>query len=306
MTTDNPYGGGCAWIEGEYVPIGDARIPILDTGFVRSDLTYDVAGVWRGRFFRLDDHLDRLLRGCARIRLAPPAMKDEIRAIMVETVSRSGLRDAYVEVVITRGVPGPGERDPRLWTPRLYAYAIPYVWIVRPEIQDAGGVDVAVARNTRRIPIGSMDPTVKNFHWGDMVRGLYEAYDRGSWLAILPDADGFVTEGAGFNVFAVIEGELYTPARGVLLGITRRTVLEIADEMGIAAHVGDLPVGDLYRAQELFITSTAGGVMPVANLDANLVSGGKIGALTQNIRERYWELHSDPKLSFAVDYGAKV
>jgi len=137
-------------------------------------------------------------------------MKDEIRAIMVETVSRSGLRDAYVEVVITRGVPRPGERDPRLWTPRLYAYAIPYVWIVRPEIQDAGGVDVAVARNTRRIPIGSIDPTVKNFHWGDMVRGLYEAYDRGSSLAILPDADGFVTEGAGFNVFAVIEGELYT------------------------------------------------------------------------------------------------
>jgi len=72
MTTDNPYGGGCAWIEGEYVPIGDARIPILDTGFVRSDLTYDVAGVWQGRFFRLDDHLDRLLRGCAKIRLASP------------------------------------------------------------------------------------------------------------------------------------------------------------------------------------------------------------------------------------------
>jgi branched-subunit amino acid aminotransferase/4-amino-4-deoxychorismate lyase len=304
MTTDNIYGAGCAWIEGEYVPIAQARIPILDTGFTRSDLTYDVAAVWRGRFFRLDDHLDRLFLGCSKIRITPPASKAEIRTIMTETVRRSGLRDAYVEATVTRGVPGPGERDPRLWTPRLYAYAIPYVWIVRQEIQEAGGADVAVARNTRRIPVGSVDPTVKNFHWGDLVRGLYEAYERDSSLAIMPDGDGLVTEGAGFNVFAVLDGELYTPARGVLLGITRRTVLEIADAMGIPAHVGDLPVGDLYRAEELFLTSTAGGVMPVARLDGAPVGAGMTGNLTHKIRQRYWDLHTDPALSTAVDYPA--
>jgi branched-subunit amino acid aminotransferase/4-amino-4-deoxychorismate lyase len=225
MTTENRYASGCAWIQGHYVPIDEAKISVLDTGFTRCDLTYDVAAVWKGRFFRLDDHLDRLLAGCERIRITPPVSKDAIRSIMIETVRLSKLRDAYVEVVVTRGVPGPGERDPRLWIPRLYAYAIPYVWIVRPEVQDRGGTDVVVARNTRRIPPGSVDPTVKNYHWGDLVRGLYEAYDRDSWLAILPDGDGLVTEGAGFNVFAVINGELYTPARGVLLGITRRTVI---------------------------------------------------------------------------------
>jgi branched-subunit amino acid aminotransferase/4-amino-4-deoxychorismate lyase len=154
---ENRYAGGCAWIEGHYVPIAEARIPILDTGFTRSDLTYDVAAVWQGRFFRLGDHLDRLFTSCARIRITPPAPKDEIRSIMIETVRRSRLRDAYVEVVVTRGVPGPGERDPRLWTARLYAYAIPYVWIVPPDMQDQGGVDVVVARNTRRIPPGSVD-----------------------------------------------------------------------------------------------------------------------------------------------------
>jgi branched-chain amino acid aminotransferase len=226
VTDPNRFADGCAWIEGQYVPIADARIPILDTGFTRSDCTYDVAAVWKGRFFRLDDHIDRLLSGCARIRLTPPAGREEIRSIMIETVRRSEIRDAYVEAVITRGVPGPGERDPRGWASRLYAYAIPYVWIVRPELQDDGSVNVIIARNTRRIPAGSVDPTVKNFHWGDMVRGLYEAYDRGGSLVVLPDADGFVTEGPGFNVFAVTGGELYTPARGVLLGITRRTVLE--------------------------------------------------------------------------------
>lgn len=302
---ENRYAGGCAWIEGQYVPIAEARIPILDTGFTRSDVTYDVAAVWKGRFFRLDDHIDRLLAGCQRIRITPPAAKDEIRSIMIGAVRRSGLRDAYVEVVVTRGVPGPGERDPRLWTSRLYAYAIPYVWIVRPEVQEQGGTDVVVARNTRRIPLGSVDPTVKNYHWGDLVRGLYEAYDRDSWLAILPDADGFVTEGAGFNVFAVIGGELYTPARGVLLGITRRTVIEIAGQLRLPVHVGDLPVGDLYRASELFLTSTAGGVMPVARLDGQPVGNGKMGAVTEKIRTRYWDLHSDPDLSFAVGYDGE-
>ena len=302
MTTENRYASGCAWIQGHYVPIDEAKISVLDTGFTRCDLTYDVAAVWKGRFFRLDDHLDRLLAGCERIRITPPVSKDAIRSIMIETVRLSKLRDAYVEVVVTRGVPGPGERDPRLWIPRLYAYAIPYVWIVRPEVQDRGGTDVVVARNTRRIPPGSVDPTVKNYHWGDLVRGLYEAYDRDSWLAILPDGDGLVTEGAGFNVFAVINGELYTPARGVLLGITRRTVIEIAGQLGLPMHVVDLPVGELYRADELFLTSTAGGVMPVANLDGQPVGTGKIGAITEKIRNQYWDLHTDPRLSFAVDY----
>ncbi|HEY3952146.1 MAG TPA: aminotransferase class IV [Streptosporangiaceae bacterium] len=305
MTAENRYAGGCAWIDGHYVPVAEARIPILDTGFTRSDLTYDVAAVWQGRFFRLGDHLDRLLASCERIRITPPAGKDEIRSIMIEVVRRSGLRDAYVEVVVTRGVPGPGERDPRLWTARLYAYAIPYVWIVRPDVQDQGGVDVVVARDTRRIPPGSVDPTVKNFHWGDLVRGLFEAYDRDSQQAILPDADGLVTEGAGFNVFAVAGGALYTPGRGVLLGITRRTVIEVAGQLDLPVHAGDLPVGELYRADELFLTSTAGGVMPVARLDGQPVGNGRTGAITQKIRARYWDLHTDPALSFAVDYGGE-
>ena len=303
MMSENRYARGCAWIEGQYVPIAEARIPILDTGFTRSDSTYDVAAVWQGRFFRLDDHLDRLLASCARIRLTPPASKDEIRSIMIEVVRLSGLRDAYVEAVVTRGVPGPGERDPRLWASRLYAYAIPYVWIVRPEVQDQAGVDVVVARSTRRIPPGSVDPTVKNYHWGDLVRGLFEAYDRGGDLVILPDGDGLVTEGPGFNVFAVIGGELYTPARGVLLGITRRTVIEIAGQLGLRVHAGDLPVGELYRADELFVTSTAGGVMPVARLDGQPVGNGRMGGITSKVRTRYWDLHTDPEFSFPVGYG---
>lgn len=202
---------------------------------------------------------------------------------MTETVRRAGLRSAYVEAIVTRGVPEPGERDPRLWTPRFYAYAVPYVWIVRPELQERG-TDVVVARDTHRISPGAIDPAVKNFHRGDSTRGLFEAYDRGGWLAILLDADGFVTEGPGFNVFALVDNVLSTPARGVLHGITRKTVIEIAQERRMRVHVGDLPVSDLYRATEIFLSSTA-------------------EAVTTMIRDRYWELHSDPRFTEEIDYS---
>jgi branched-chain amino acid aminotransferase len=300
-----PLAAGCAWIEGEYVPIAEARIPILDTGFVRSDLTYDVIGVWEGRFFRLQDHLDRLFAGCDRLRLRPPFSQDEMREILMETVRRSGLREAYVEAVVTRGVPGPGERDPRLWEQRFYAYAIPYVWLVRPELQERG-TDVVVARDTRRIPPDAVDPTVKNFHWGDLTRALFEAYDRDAWLPILTNGAGLVTEGPGFNVFAIVDGTLRTPEGGVLQGVTRRTVIELADELGLDVRVGDLPASELYRAEELFLTSTAGGVIPVATLDGAPVAEGRPGTVTLRLRGLYWELHRDPRYTEVVDYRASA
>ncbi|MFZ0378665.1 MAG: aminotransferase class IV [Solirubrobacteraceae bacterium] len=298
----NPFAAGCAWIEGEYVPIGEARIPILDAGFVRSDLTYDVVGVWEGNFFRLGDHMERLAAGLKRIRLECPLPFEEVKRILFEVVRRSGLRDAYVESVVTRGVPTPGERDPRKWTPRFYAYAIPYVWIVPPETQEVG-TQAVVARDSIRIPPGSVDPRVKNFHWGDLVRGLFEAYDRDAWLPILTDGQGHVMEGPGFNVFALVDGRLLTPAVGVLEGITRRTVIELAQEAGLATVVGEVPVDALHHANELFFTSTAGGVMPVTTLDGQPVGDGRPGPVTMDLRRRYWDLHSDPRYALPVDYS---
>jgi len=299
--TPNPLASGCAWIEGEYVPIAEARIPILDTGLTRSDLTYDVAGVWQGQFFRLDDHIDRLLSACRKIRLEPPLGRDQIREVMNEVVIRSGLRDAYVEIIVSRGVPGPGERDPRRWTPHVYAYAIPYVWIVRPELQDRG-TDVIISTKTYRIPPDSVDPTVKNFQWADLVRGLFEAYDRGAWLALHTDREGFVTEGAGFNIFALIDNTLVTPDVGVLEGITRRTALEIADHLDVATRVGPVTADELRTASEIFLTSTAGGIMPVATLDGAQVGSGQMGPVTSKIRETYWDWHSDPRFASPIAY----
>jgi branched-chain amino acid aminotransferase len=206
-------------------------------------------------------------------------------------------------MIVTRGIPPRGERDPRKFDARFYAFAVPFVWIVRPEKQ-LEGIDLVVARNTVRIAPGSVDPTVKNFHWGDLTRALLEAYERDAWLPVLTDGDGNITEGTGVNIFAIVDGRVHTPARGVLEGVTRRTVLEIAGEMGLETVVDSLPVGDLYRAEEIFLTSTAGGVMPVRSLDGRVVGAGGPGQLTMRLRDRFWALHDDARYATTVDYAA--
>lgn len=292
---------GAAYVDGEYVPIDEARIPILDTGFLRSDATYDVVAVWEGAFFRLDDHLERFERGCRELRLRLPYGREEIASIAIRLVQLTGLRSAYVETICTRGVPEEGARDPRTFANRFFAYAIPYVWLLRPD-DDGGGMDAVIARSVRRIPADSVDPTVKNFHWADLTRGLYEAYDRGARYPILLDHDGNVTEGAGYNVFALVDGRLLTPASGTLEGVTRRTVLELAGREGIPTEAVALSEEAFRSATELFATSTAGGVMPIVSLDGAPVGDGSPGPVTRRLRELYWQAHGDPRYTTPVRY----
>jgi len=302
---DNPFADGCAFIEGTYYPIAEARIPILDTGFTRSDLTYDVVAVWNGKFFRLDEHLNRFQKSWQRLRLSPGLSLEEMRATLFECVRRSKLRNAYVEMILSRGVDEDGCRDPRRFGNRFYAYAIPYVWIAKPEIQ-AAGIHLVIAEKTIRIPSEAIDPTVKNFQWGDLVRAIYEAYDRGGFTAVLPDAGGNITEGPGFNIFVYYENKLQTPASGVLEGITRQTVLDLAEEQGIPAVQTMFNKEVLEKAAEVFITSTAGGVIPVTTVNGQSVGDGKPGPVTTLIRKRYWEAHDEKPWATAVDYSAKA
>jgi branched-chain amino acid aminotransferase len=300
MSPDPKYAEGAAYLHGEIVPIAEARIPLLDTGFLRSDLTYDVVHVWKGCFFRLGDHLDRFERNVGRLRLRLPLGRPELADLLADLVRRTGLRDAYVNMTLTRGVATGGRRDPRLFENRLYAYAVPFIWIISPEEQ-AAGVSLIVS-SIERIPPGSVDPTVKNFHWGDLLRGQYEAFDRGARVAVLVDGAGNLTEGAGFNLFALVDGALLTPATGVLDGITRRTVLELAEREGVAARACVLPVAALERADEVFLTSTAGGVIPVTTVEGRPVGSGQPGPVTRHLSERYWAAHGDPRYATPVAY----
>ena len=144
--TENPFSDGCAYIEGGYFPIAKARIPIMDSGFTRSDVTYDVVAVWNGKFFRLQDHFNRFERGWKRLRMNPELSIVQMHEILFECVRRSGLRNAYVEMIVSRGIDEEGSRDPRRFRNRFYVYAIPYVWIAKPEKQETG-IHLIVAEN---------------------------------------------------------------------------------------------------------------------------------------------------------------
>ena len=293
-------GNGVAWIDGGYVPIGEARLPLLDWGFTRSDVTYDVVHVWKGRFFRLDDHLDRFARSCERLRLDPGIDRDGVRRILMGCVARSGLRDAYVEMLCTRGVPAPGSRDPRRCENRFLAFAIPFVWIIAPDRQEEGAH--LVISDIPRISPASVDPTVKNFHWGDLTRALFEAFDRGGETAVLVDHDGFVSEGPGFNVFRVHEGAVTSPDGTVLEGITRRTVRELCEELGVPFAFASITPDELRDADEIFLSSTAGGIMPVARVDDRILGNGRPGPLSMRLRELYWRKHDEGWHGTPVDY----
>lgn len=299
----NPYAQGIAWVAGEISPLAEARVPILDQGFLRSDLCYDVPGVWDGRFFRLDDHLDRLEASCEKMRLRNPLDRDTLRRTLIDMVAKTGIRDAYVELIVTRGLKF--VREYQSYENNLYLMVMPYVWAMPPQVQMTGGAAV-VTRTVRRTPPGAMDPTIKNLQWGDFVRGWIEAMDRGATYSLLPDGDGNITEGGGYNIFTVKDGALASPARGVLEGVTRKTVLEIAAAKGIPAKLEFVPVDSLYHADELFICTTAGGIMPITRLDGDPVGGGQVGPVTRTIWEAYWAAHYDPKYSFAIDYPELV
>ena len=215
------YRQGSAYVDGQLVPISEAKISLLDWGFLHSDATYDVAHVWQGSFFRLNDHIHRFFTGMDKLQMSIPYSRNEIRDVLVDCVAATGLQNAYVEMICTRGQPEPGSRDPRSCRNQFFAFVIPFVWIF-DSTSTSQGLHLIVSRQ-QRIPPTSIDPKIKNYHWLDMVSGLFEAYDRGGETAVLVDAEGNLVEGPGFNIFSVKDNCLVTPAKGALEGITRLT-----------------------------------------------------------------------------------
>ncbi|MHA6643053.1 aminotransferase class IV [Mesorhizobium sp. A623] len=294
------YPDGIAFMDGQYLPMAQAKLSVLDFGFLHSDATYDTVHVWNGRFFRLDLHLDRFFAGLGKLRMSIPFDREQVAQILHDCVALSGLRAAYVEMLCTRGTSPTFSRDPREAVNRFMAFAIPLGSVANSE-QMQRGLYVAISDRVR-IPPASIDPTIKNYHWLDLVRGLYDAYDQGSETALILDFNGNVAEGPGFNVFAVKDGRLTTPATGVLQGITRRTVFDLCAETGLPANAADLAVPALKRADEVFITSTAGGIMPVTRVDGAAIGDGKVGPITKHLTKLYWDKHADPAWSMPVRY----
>ena len=278
---------GVAFHDGRYMPAEEAKISILDPAFTRSDVVYDTATVWKGHFFRLDDHIARFFRSCEGMRLKPPHDATEIKTILAECVDRAGLEDAYVQFVCTRGpFIDLANRDPRNCKNGFYAYAIPYIWIISKDKQDRGA-RIAIASN-RRIPDSAINQRIKNFNWMDLSRGVIEAFDRGYDHVVLLTPDGRVAEGPGFNVWIIKDGTMKTPKDNCLHGLTRQTVLDFARELNLKAVEVDLREEDLYNADEVFLSTEGGGLMPVGQVENKIYGNGGPGMMTSQLRAEYW------------------
>ena len=289
---------GYAWIDSKYVELAEAKIPILDWGFLRSDATYDVVHVWKGRFFRLDKHIDRFFESAKKLRMPCQISRDELKKILANCVSKGKLESAYVEMIQTRGMSPKFVRDPRLATPRVMAFAVPFGWILKQEDFEKG-LNVLLT-DIKRIPPSSVDPTIKNYHWMDLVTGMLDAYEKGNDTAVLVDENNNITEGPGFNLFCINDSGIFTPDHGVLEGITRQSVFDLAKELHLPIMKKSISVEELYNAEELFATSTAGGIMPITKVSGKEIGKGSVGNLTRQLHKLYWEKHSDDSWSTSI------
>ena len=290
---------GYAWIDSNFLPLAEAKIPILDWGFLRSDATYDVVHVWKGRFFRLDKHIDRFFESTKKLRMPCNIDRNELKKILAGCVKKANLDNAYVEMIQTRGVSSNFSRDPRLATPRLMAFAVPFGWILKEEDFEKG-LDVLLT-NIQRISPSSVDPTIKNYHWMDLVTGMLNAYEKGNDTAILVDEKNNITEGPGFNLFCVDETGIFTPEYGVLEGITRQTVFDLAIELDISIHKKPISIEKLKNAKEIFATSTAGGIMPITKINGQKINNGMVGNITRKIHQLYWLKHYEQDWSISIE-----
>jgi branched-chain amino acid aminotransferase len=278
---------GMAYVNGEYVPADEAMVSIFDSGFIGGVAVFDTLACWEGGLFKLPQHRARFERSAHAALIPLRCAGAELEATIVETTRRSGLRHAYVQAIATAGRrPSPSMPSRG---PTLIIYAIPYVSLW-PEEKAESGISIVIP-SIRQWPAAVVDAKIKNFNRMHSHLARLEAARARADDVVLLDDRGLLTESRGANVFLVRGGRLFTPQSGILEGITRETVFEIAAEFGIPAAERDLTPYDLYNAEEAFLCSTAGGIFPIAKVDGRSVGMGGLGPLTRRIRDRYWERH---------------
>jgi branched-chain amino acid aminotransferase len=271
-----------ACVNGEFVPVEEATVSVFDRGFLYGDGVYETLGLHAGRLFRLNDHLERLYQSASLIGLGMTVTRDELRASVLETVRRNGFADAYVRIVVSRGPSFPS-MDPRAATQAPTIVVLCHSRVQPPGLSSFFGPDGLRLQivSVRKTPSVSLDPHAKTLNYLNQMMARMEATNSGADEAVLYDMRGYLAEGAGDNIFAVHGEELITPtAREILIGITRTTIIELATDLGYELRERDMTAYDLYAANEVFLTSTYGGVLPVAAINGRRVGDGKVPGKT--------------------------
>lgn len=276
--------GGLAWLDGAVTPLAEARIPITDHGFLYGDGLFEGIRILGGRVFRLDDHLARFATGARAIGLALPGGVEKARAVVLQTARAFGADEAYVRLIATRGEGALGVDPASCPTPRLICI-VDRIALFDPR-QREEGLRLATV-SLRRPPADVLDPRVKSLNYLNNVLAKREAKLRGADEALVLNTHGHIAEASVANLFCARDGALWTPPAtdGALEGITRRTVLELAAELGIAAGERSLGRFDLFAAEEVFLTGSGAGIVPVRSLDGERIPAP--GKLFLRLREAF-------------------
>ncbi|MDI3310392.1 MAG: branched-chain-amino-acid transaminase [Thermoanaerobacterium sp.] len=274
------------FLNGEFVDSEKAAVSVFDHGFLYGDGVFEGIRAYDGVVFKLDDHLKRLYNMAKALLLDVPYTKEEMVDKVLETVRRNNLKDAYIRLVVSRGKGDLG-LDP-------YKCSKPTVVIIAdkitlyPDEMYQNGLKI-ITSTFRRNSIQTLDPQIKSLNYLNNILAKIEAVKAGYPEALLLNLEGYVAECTGDNVFIVSDGILYTPpsAAGALGGITRATVIDIANKLGIPVVEKYFSLFNVYTADECFLTGTAAEAIPVTEVDKRVIGNGKPGEITKKIIEEF-------------------
>jgi branched-chain amino acid aminotransferase len=270
------------YLDGKFVDPADAKVSVFDHGLLYGDGVFEGIRLYGGNVFRLEEHLERLEYSAKAIMLDLPLTRKEFSDITCETCRQNGLTDAYIRLVVTRGV---GDLGLSPWTcPKPSIFVIASKISLYPQEHYDNGLAI-VTVPTRRINPAALPPTVKSLNYLNNILGKIEAQQFGALEAIMLNDQGYVAECTADNIFIVHKGEIITPSssQGALKGITRDTIFDIAKELNVPIRDANMTRYDVWCADECFLTGSGAEVIPAVKLDGRVIGTGKPGPFTKQI-----------------------
>jgi len=277
------------FINGKLYDKENATVSVYDHGLLYGDGVFEGIRSYNGKVFRLREHLDRLWDSAKAIWLTIPMTKEEMAKAIEDTLAVNGLRDAYIRLVVTRGVGSLGLDPNRCSEPQVII--ITDLVSLYPEELYQKGLEIVTVSTMRNHP-ASLNPRIKSLNYLNNILAKIEGHQAGCIEALLLNHKGEVAECTGDNIFLVRGGVLLTPPidAGILEGVTRNAVIEIARDAGIVVREIPLTKHDVYIADECFLTGTAAELIPVTKVDSRMIGDGKPGPITRDLFARYHKL----------------
>jgi len=277
------------YINGQFFPEEEAKISVLDHGYLYGDGVFEGIRMYSGCIFKLKEHIDRLYDSAKAIMLEIPMEKDELISAIVDTVKKNNLLDGYIRVVVSRGVGDLGLDPRKCLHPTVVVIADKIK--LYPEELYKNGLEIITVPIRRNIP-EAINPQVKSLNYLNNILAKIEAIHRGYEEALMLNHEGYVAECTGDNIFMIKDNNLITPPTsvGVLKGITARTVMDIALGIGMGVREERFTRYDLYTAEEVFLTGTAAEIIPVVKIDDRIIGDGRPGSRTWQIIDRFRQL----------------